>query len=419
MTEQPFHLTAMSPRFITDSRSMSSAIRSNCASLGLIGLVAISACAPKGAAPAPTPTVAAPEPTVSQTCPDASAGPSIIVQAVEDARHAMIERPTGAVPPACLVTAFVQIPIVVPESLSEHALGIATELDRRGGGDQREVLASEVTLLSRARRYADVSRAYTRLVAIDPQPTLPLIRMAIVAAHQRSDTAALLRLLSAAASRPEPSPTARMERTVLQQVGALHSAINESRGFVRQNPKYVAAYPSLIGNFGTLGNVDSVVVYIGRALKQGVTRPSLATAVDPAVNTLLRHATLYGNSSDGWETQIAAATRLDSALTTPSTKFLVASLIAQSAEQPIAELSPLIEGSSIFPRMSANAASERRGPACRRIGPLTSSLDVAAARLREGGDRFAVATGVSQLGAALSAERERLVALQEVCARNP
>jgi hypothetical protein len=210
-----------------------------------------------------------------------------------------------------------------------------------------------------------------------------------------------------------------MERTVLQQVGALRSAINESRGFVRQNPKYVAAYPSLIGNFGTLGNVDSVVVYIGRALGQGVTRPSLATAVDPAVNTLLRHATLYGNSSYGWETQIAAATRLDAALTTPSTKFLVASLIAQSAEQPIAELSPLIEGSSIFPGMSANAASERRGPACRRIGPLTSSLDVATARLREGGDRFAVAAGVAQLGAALSAERERLVALQEVCARNP
>jgi len=313
----------------------------------------------------------------------------------------------------------VQIPIVVPDSLSEHALGIATELDRRGGGDAREVLASEIVLLSRARRYPDVSRAYARLVAIDPQPSLALMRIAIVAAHQQSDTTALLKLLSAAASRPEASPTVRMERTVLQQVGALHSAINESRGFVRQNPKYVAAYPSLVGNFGTLGNADSVVAYIGRALRQGVTRTSLAPAVDPAVNTMLRHASLYGSSSYRWETQIAAATRLDSALTTPSTKFLVASLIAQSAEQPIAELGPLIEGSSLFPRVPPREASERRGPACQRIGPLSSSLDVAAAHLREGGDRFAVAAGVSQLGAALSTERERLTALREVCTRNP
>jgi hypothetical protein len=99
------------------------------------------------------------------------------------------------------------------------------------------------------------------------------------------------------------------------------------------------------------------------------------------------------------------------------------SLVAENGAREVVpghrRVSPLIEGSSLFPRMSASAASERRAPACRRIGPLTSSLDVAAAGLREGGDRFAVAAGVSQLGAALSAERERLVALQEVCARNP
>jgi len=354
---------------------------------------------------------------VSQTCPDASAGPSIVVQAIEDARRAMAERPTGPQPPACLVTAFVQIPIVVPDSLSEHALGIATELERRGGTGAREVLAGEIVLLSRARRYPDVSRAYTRLVAVDPQPSLALMRIAIVAAHQRSDTASLLRLLSAAASQPGAPPALRMEHTVLQQVGALHSAINESRGFIRQNPKYTAAYPSLVGNFGTLGNADSVVAYIGRALKQGMTQTSLAPAIDNAVNTMLRHATLYGTSY-GWEAPIGEATRLDTALPTPSTKFLVASLIAQSAEQPIAELGPLIEGSSLFPRTPANEASQRRRPACQRIAPLKSSLDGATARMREGGDRFAAA-GASQLNAALSTERDRLAALQEVCTRNP
>src|SRR5262249_24389368 len=164
--------------------------------------------------------------------------------------------------------------------------------------------------------------------AIDPQPPLVIIRFAVVAAHQRGDTATMLRLLSGAAARPDAPPAFRTEHTVLQKVGALRSAIDESRGFIRQNPKYAAAYPSLVGNFGTLGKADSVIAYIVRALRQGVARSSLAPTVDPFVNTLLRHAALYG-SAYGWETQIAAATRLDSALSTPSTKFLVASLIAQ------------------------------------------------------------------------------------------
>jgi hypothetical protein len=328
----------------------------------------------------------------------------------------MAANPTGPVPPPCLVTAFVRIPIVVPDSLTEHALDIAAELDRRGA-DRREVLESEITLLSRARRYNDVLRAYDRLVLAEPQPPLAVMRLAIVAAHQRPDTAKLLRLLSVAASRGDAPPALRAEHTVLQQVGALRSAIDESRGFIRQNPKYAAAYPSLVGNFGTLGKADSVIAYIGRALRQGVARSSLVPAVDPLVNTMLRHAALYG-STYGWEAHIAAAARLDSALATPSTKFLVASLIAQAAEPQIAELGPLIEGSSLFPRAAGSAAPQPLTSACQRVAPLLSSLDVAAARLREAGDRYA-GGGVSQLAAGIAVERDRLTALRDACARTP
>jgi hypothetical protein len=328
----------------------------------------------------------------------------------------MAAQPAGAVPPACLVTAFVRIPVGVPDSLTEHAIDIVAELDRRGQ-DRREVLASEITLLSRARRYREASRAYDRLVAIDPQPSLATMRLAIVAARQAQDTVKLLRLLLAAESRADAPPALRTERTVLQQVGALRSAIDESRGFIRQNPKYAAAYPSLVGNFGTLGNVDSVVAYIGRALRQGVARSSVAPAVDPMVNTMLRHAALYG-ASYGWDPQVAAATRLDSALTTTSTKFLVASIIAQAAEPQIAELGPLIEGSALFPRASGSTAVQRPASACQRIAPLMASLDVASARLRDGGDRHAGGS-VSQIVAGIAAERERLAALRDVCVRTP
>jgi hypothetical protein len=48
---------------------------------------------------------------------------------------------------------------------------------------------------------------------------------------------------------------------------------------------------------------------------------TLQSAVDLHVSTMLRHAALHGTTSR-WDAQIAAATRVDSALTTPSTKFL-------------------------------------------------------------------------------------------------
>jgi hypothetical protein len=135
------------------------------------------------------------------------------------------------------------------------------------------------------------------------------------------------------------------------------------------------------------------------------------------VNTMLRHAALYG-AAYGWDPQVAAATRLDSALTTTSTKFLVASIIAQAAEPQIAELGPLIEGSALFPRAPGSAALQRPASACQRIAPLMASLDVASARLRDGGDRHAGGS-VSQIVAGIAAERERLGALRDSCTRNP
>ncbi|MEO7083495.1 MAG: hypothetical protein ABI442_01760 [Gemmatimonadaceae bacterium] len=375
-------------------------------------------CGP-AAGPGPTPTrapapvaAASPAPTVSQTCPDAADGASIIVQAIEDGHRAMAVNPTGPVPPACLITAFAKI-AVVADTLNDHALGIAAELDRRGA-TPREVLPAEIALLSRARRYADLSRAYQRLVAVEPQPPTDVVRLAVVAAHQRGDTATLLRLLTVAEARPDAPPAFRAERNVVQQTGALYAAIAEARGLVRQNPRNLTTYPSLVGNFGTLGNADSVVAYIGRAVRQGVARASLAPVVDPFVNTMLRHAALYGDAI-GWDARLASATRVDSALSTPSTKFLLASLLVHAAEPQIADLGPMIEGGPVSPG-ARPAWMQQRASACRRIPSLVASVDGAAVRLREGGDRYA-GGGVQTVTRGIETERARLDVLSAECLR--
>ena len=354
-----------------------------------------------------------------QTCPDPADGPSIVVNAVDEAHRALVANPATPLPPVCVLSAFARIATPVPDSLNGDALAITGELRRRGGSDQRELLATEIGLYARMRRYADVVRAYDQLAALGSQPAIEVSRLAIAAAHQRADTATLVRILARTASQPGGGSSIAAELNVLRQIGALRSAINEARGLVRQNPKYVAGYPSLVGNFGTLGAADSVAAYVRRALAQGVARATLSVPVETFVTTTLRHAALYG-STYGWEGQIAAATRVDSALSTPSTKFLLASLIVQSTEPAIAEISSRVTG-ALSPQ-AANAAAkpqaeQRRAAACQRIAPLSQLLNTAQSHLRGGGDRYA-GGGVSQLNAGIAAAQSTLETLQAQCARS-
>ena len=133
------------------------------------------------------------------------------------------------------------------------------------------------------------------------------------------------------------------------------------------------------------------------------------------VTATLRHATLYG-STYGWDARSPRRSRVDSALTSPSTKFLVASLLVQSAEPAIAEISSLVSETALSPRRTDAAARDqaelRRAAACRRIAPTSQRFDAAQTYLRNGGDRVA-AGGVQQLTAALTAGQSTLATLQD------
>ena len=388
--------------------------------LALCALTAAVACSPKSTPPAPVaaaPTAAAP--TVMQTCPDPSDGPSIVINAVDEAHRAFVANPATPLPPVCVLAAFARI-ASPPDSLDAGALALAGELRRRGS-DQRELLATEIVLLARMRRYADVSAAYTRLVALDSQPPIEVSRLAIAAAHQRSDTVTLIRILARTASRPGAGPSMAAELNVLRQVSALKSAINEARGLVRQNPKYVTAYPSLVGNFGTLGASDSVVAYIHRALAQGVPRATLSPSVENFVAWALRHATLYG-STYGWDARDRGgdARRFGADLAVDKvSRRHVARAIDRGADRGdfIARERHRADAGDHRRERREIQAEQRRSAACQRIAPLSRRFDGAETYLRNGGDRF-TGGGVEQLTAGLNAGRSTLATLRERCARS-
>jgi hypothetical protein len=202
----------------------------------------------------------------------------------------------------------------------------------------------------------------------------------------------------------------RTEYNVIRQTSQLWGAINEARGLVRQNPRYFAAYPSLVGNFGTLGLADSVIATFRRALAAGAARSAVVPSVETLVGAMVRHATLYG-STYSWDSAIATAMRVDSAVSAPSTKFLTAAMIIYAAEARSTAIGALAGAPA-----PANdvASAQQRTSGCRQIPTVSASLDLAERRLREAGDQY---SGVGQLRSALDAARKKLAALNEACSR--
>lgn len=401
----------MSPSRITASPTTPSAFFRG--TMTVVVLTSLGACAttPTSKAPAPGPT-AAPAAPAWLSCPGPSDGASIVADKINEAHRALAANASTQLPPACVFSALVGVANSVTDSTVGRALALVAETRRRGP-EPRELAAAEVALLARARRYAEVTRAYDRLIALDSQPALHLSRLAMAAARQRGDTASLLRILARTVTRHDAPAAMRTEYNIVRQANQLWAAINEARGLVRQNPRYLEAYPSLVGNFGTLGLPDSVIATSRRAFAAGAARSAILPSVELLVSAMLRHAALYGGTYS-WDAAIANATRVDSALSTPSTKFLTAALILYAAETRASEIGVMVGTTELVGTL--DAAREQRTTGCRRIPGVAASLDLAERRLREGGDSYK--GGNEQVRTGLTAAREKLASFQDICTRS-
>jgi hypothetical protein len=372
-------------------------------------------CASKPAA-VPTPIPPAPAgagtPALIDRCPDASDGPSVIATAIEYTYRELQSDASAKLPPGCVVLGFARIAGPVPDSLVAHALVVGTAHERRAS-DVRDARIGEIALFARTKRFTELSSAYDRLSSVDTQPPYDVVRFAAAAARSRGDSGALLRIVTKAGARSDAPGSLRNEANVLRQITPLLAAINQARGLIRQNPKYTAGYPSIVANFGTLGQADSVVAYVSRGLAQGATRSALSASVESFVNAVQRHATLYAMTFD-WDAAITHAMRVDSVLPSSATKYLVASLRVQSAGPRISRAEELVNGVSWWPPgRDAATAPSTRGEGCAQLAPIDASLGVAQSAMTAGGDGYA--TGAAELRGALFSARAAVARLREVC----
>jgi hypothetical protein len=369
-----------------------------------IALIAPIACAPSSSSAPGARGARGPAPggTTSQTCPAPDDGPTIVVEAIESAHRAIAANPATMPPPVCLVAAVAQLQTPIADSTREHALSVAAAIGRRGNA-QAELLVSEMMLLSGLERHADVSRTYDRLLAVDSAPSFEIVRIALGAAHARADTATLARIVAKTASRSGAPAAFRTESDVLRNVGRLWTAVNQAGDILRQYPRTVNQYPSIVANFATLALPDSVAAYARRGVANGATRAALMSSIESFASTMQRHAWLYG-SAYNWDRALTGAMRVDSALSIPSTKFLMASFAVQSVSPAVADASGDVD--------SNDAA--RRATACQALTRASSTLEAADAHLRAAGNR-PTADAVNSLDAALRATRNRVTELRARC----
>jgi hypothetical protein len=332
---------------------------------------------------------------------------------VEVAYRAFQRDSSHALPAPCLLSALAArrataLPTVVtgalemvrsfPDSTYAHALAL-TEALLSGGSGEIDLLDTKVSLLARLRRYADVGPTFDLLVARDSaRGTLAAYKMAISSARRAADTASMLRYVAAAATKFPADAQLAAEYNVLRQMGRMRSLIDSLHRAMRADPSLTLGYASLASIYGNLRQPDSTLAYIRRGLAHGVPRQTMADALRSLIGALLREAQI-SDGPDTWEQTTPVALDIDSVLSTPESKYLVALSLSRVAAGRLDLWNfylPALEIGHGYPPMESidltRPPDGPTDPACPSIVAMMKLIRHADSRLANGGNRFAVET---------------------------
>jgi hypothetical protein len=331
-------------------------------------------------------------------CPDSLETRQMLAQRMNDAFAAWRAAPQGTLPPGCVYAAIARSPLSYTDSTILAALALSGEVLRQSP-DDRLTLSARIPLLYRAGRYTEVVPAFDALFMAGPSAlTQEHYRLTIAAAMQLHDTSAIVNRLANASQRFGSVAMFSREYDVWRQLRRLRLVVDTVRRRLEAQPTLVEAYSILASAYGNLDQVDSALAYTRIALKRGVSRPVVATALESLIGRELRRAELVG-LPDVWQRTLSVAIRIDSTMSTPATKYLVAlataELVADGARLA-RDIDFGIESGAVngFSRteVRANGAVVQRVMTCGRLNELKGMIVESRARLAAGGDRFAPQT---------------------------
>jgi hypothetical protein len=326
-------------------------------------------------------------------------------------------KPAAPVPPACVYTALARAPLAHSDSAIIQGLDLSAEHLRRTPGDVA-VLEARVTLLYRAERYREVGPAIDELFSASPsRMTEDVYRMSIASAMRLHDTVATINRLANASYRYSRRFTP--EYDVWRQLPRLRALIDSVHRRLNADPTLVVGYVNLSSIYGNLDRPDSAIAFAKLALKKGVGREAVGKALESLIGVRMRRARILA-TPDVWAATLPVALAVDSALTTPASKYLVALTLSEIVADEARLAQQIAYGIESgepggFGRLTVRGDGARvRVLTCGRIAELEGMIAMSRAKLHAGGDQFAPET-MQGMRAGLTAMSATFTSLKQRC----
>ena len=355
-------------------------------------------------------------------CPDSGMLTRSIALEMTTAYANWRSNPQVTPPEPCWFTAVARAPYAHTDSVVIKTLALSDEALKRLP-ENTEILYARLVLLSRAGRFRDVAPAMDSLFVARPGATVEEThRLVVAAAMQLRDTAAIISRLANAASRFPRSKTLAPEYEVWRQLPRLRALIDSVHRIMKKDPTLTVGLVNLSSIYGNLDQPDSAIAYARRALRAGVGREPVAKALESLIGVRMRRAKIL-DTPERWAATLPVAMAVDSALSTPASKYLVALTLAEivKAETRIAQfISYGLESGEAngFGRETTTGAGSTylRVLTCERVAELEGMIVRSKAKLTAGGEAFAPETvpalrgGLNAMAAALAQLKPRCTA---------
>jgi hypothetical protein len=353
-------------------------------------------------------------------CPDSTSLSRSIGQEISKAYSNWRADPRVAPPEPCWYAAVARAPHAHSDSVVIEALALSDE-SLRQLPDNPTVLYARLVLLSRIGRFAEVMPTMDALfVARTSATTEETHRLTVAAAMQLHDTTAIINRLANAAYRYPRSKTLAPEYEVWRQIPRLRALIDTVHRIMTKNPALTVGFVNLSSIYGNLDQPDSSIAYAKRALRAGQTREAVSKALESLIGVRMRRAKIL-DTPEVWRATLPVAVAVDSALSTPASKYLIALSLAEvvKSEARVAQYigygieSGAADGFGV-PVVSASGKTSLRVMTCARLEELEGMIATSRAKLAAGGDKFAEET-VPALRGGLNAMTATLAQLKPRC----
>jgi hypothetical protein len=331
-------------------------------------------------------------------------------------------RATPALPPPepCWFTAVARGPYSHSDSVILKTLELS-DVALRKAPENPEILYARVILLSRAGRFSEVGGAMDSLFIARPVATNEEThRLTIAAAMQLHDTAAIINRLANAAMRFPRSKILAPEYEVWRQRPRLRALIDTVHRIMKKDPTLTAGFVNLSSIYGNLDQPDSAIAYAKRALRAGQTREAVGKGLESLIGVRMRRAKIL-DTPELWASTLPVALAIDSTLSTPASKYLVALTLAEIVKSETRVAQYIAFGldngeQNGFGRQATSASGQTyvRVMSCERLAELEGMIAKSRSKLAAGGDTFLIET-VPALRGGLTAMTATLAQLKPRC----